>query len=79
MNSQELLAHILESEKYLTLATSDKSGSNWASPLCFSATRDAKKIFFISLRESRHAKNIHENPQVGFAIFDSTQPLGTAF
>ena len=55
---------------YLTLATSD-ANDTWVAPLGYAC--DENFIFyFISEHQSRHALHIAANPNVAFAIYDST-------
>lgn len=77
MNYQEMQYHILDSNKYMTLATVDEFGNPWASPVTF--VFDEKNFYFISSDLTRHSKNIAKNPKVSFAIFDSLQSSENAF
>ena len=66
---------IIHENKYMVLATSDKENKPWASPVFF-AHDEKYNFYFISSMNSRHAKNISANPNVGIAIFDSRQKMG---
>ncbi len=67
---------IIKSNIYLTLATVDKNGKPWASPVRYHL--DSKfNFYFISQTTSVHIKNALKNPLISFAIFDSSQPAGT--
>ncbi len=66
---------IIASNIYMTIATSDKSGKPWISPVFF-AYDDSNNLFWVSNKESRHSKLIKENPQVAIVIFDSSAPEG---
>ncbi len=65
---------IIATNTYLTIATSD--GENpWISPVHYGV--DENYIFyFCSMPISHHSKLIEKNPNVAFAIFDSTAPEG---
>ena len=41
------------------------------------ATEDGRNLYWVSSPETRHWRNLAARPQVGIAIFDSTQPAGT--
>ena len=66
---------IIHENKYMVLATSDKESKPWASPVFF-AHDERYNFYFLSSINSRHAKNILSNPNVGIAIFDSRQKMG---
>jgi nitroimidazol reductase NimA-like FMN-containing flavoprotein (pyridoxamine 5'-phosphate oxidase superfamily) len=66
---------IINENKYMVLATSDKESKPWASPVFF-AHDERYNFYFLSSINSRHAKNILSNPNVGIAIFDSRQKMG---
>ena len=66
---------IIRNNIYLTLATTDKKGKPWASPVYYK-TDDKFNFYFISQTNSVHIKNILKNTNVSFAIFDSRQPAG---
>ena len=58
------------------LATADGAGAPWATPVWF-ATEDGRNLYWVSSPETRHSRNLAARPQVGIAIFDSTQAPGT--
>lgn len=63
---------ILKSNKFLTLATADKTGRVWSTPLSYSMDEECN-FYFTTALDSRHVDNIKINPYVSFAIFDSTR------
>lgn len=68
---------VIESNKYLTLATVDAAGTPWATPVYF--TPDGHTEFYwVSAPEAQHSRNIAGNPTVSIAIFDSTVAIGQA-
>lgn len=72
------MRQIIRENRYLTLATANKKGEAWASPLAY-AYDEAKNIFyFYSARSSRHCLNMAENPKVSVCIFNSTLPSAKA-
>jgi nitroimidazol reductase NimA-like FMN-containing flavoprotein (pyridoxamine 5'-phosphate oxidase superfamily) len=66
---------ILEGNRFMTLATADRDGRPWASPVWF-ATADNRDFFWVSSPDARHSRNIAERPEVGIVVFDSTQTPG---
>jgi len=78
MEYTDILDDIIESNHYLCLATADKAGLPWSSPLAY--VYDPKGVFyFISHTQSRHIDNIKDNPQVAFSVYNSAQIPGNAF
>lgn len=71
----EKARHIIEKNKYMIVATSDKKGRPWAAPVFF-AFDNKYTFYFLSAVDSKHAENIKENPNVSIVIFDSTSPVG---
>ena len=75
MNYSVIAKDILDSNIYMTLATSSNTGRPWAAPVyyCF----DKKfNFYFISQLSSRHIRHILNNPTIAFAIYDSHQKEG---
>lgn len=73
---QALAREIIDKALYMVVATSDSSGQPWASPVYF-AHGDYRDFFWISQPDATHSENLRERREVGIAIFDSTQPIGT--
>lgn len=67
---------IVEGNSYMTLATADGEGLPWASPVWYSPEPDLT-LLWISRPGARHSVNLARRPQLGIAIFDSRQPIGT--
>ena len=67
---------IVRANQYMVLATADGAGAPWATPVWF-ATEDGRNLYWVSSPETRHSRNLAARPQVGIAIFDSTQAPGT--
>lgn len=63
---------------YITIATSDKLGNPWNSPV-YSAFDKKYTFYWISWTENQHSKNIRENENVFVVIYDSTVPESTGF
>jgi nitroimidazol reductase NimA-like FMN-containing flavoprotein (pyridoxamine 5'-phosphate oxidase superfamily) len=67
---------IIDSNLYMTLATSDETGRPWASPVWYAA-EGYTKFFWVSSPDARHSRNVATRPQVSIVIFDSRAPIGT--
>jgi len=76
MDRKQIAKKIIESNLYLTLATSDGE-TPWAAPV-FYAVDGEYNFYFISPADSVHVQHLLKNPQVAVAIFDSHQREGTA-
>jgi nitroimidazol reductase NimA-like FMN-containing flavoprotein (pyridoxamine 5'-phosphate oxidase superfamily) len=77
MTPQQTARRIIEANNYLTLATADRDGLPWASPVYY--TPDGGTDFYwVSRPESRHSRNIAERPDAGIVVYDTQVPLGAA-
>jgi pyridoxine/pyridoxamine 5'-phosphate oxidase len=66
---------ILLSNCFMTLATADREGRPWASPVWF-ATADCREFIWVSSPTVQHSRNIADRPEIGIVVFDSTQTPG---
>jgi len=73
---KEKARRIIAANSYLVLSTSDKKGNVWANTVTYAYDKDYN-FYFLSAIDSKHAKNIAENPKIAIVIFDSTQPIGS--
>lgn len=73
----EKAKYIIDNQNYMVLATSDKHSKPWASPL-FYVYDNSYNFYFLSAIDSRHIENLMANPEVGIAIFDSSQKIGSS-
>ncbi|KKQ89587.1 MAG: hypothetical protein UT12_C0011G0043 [Candidatus Curtissbacteria bacterium GW2011_GWC2_38_9] len=60
---------------YITIATSNKLGIPWNTPV-YSAFDKDYNFYWISWRKNQHSKNIKENSQIFIVIYDSTAVEG---
>ena len=60
---------ILDNNMYLTIATSDYN-TPWISNLYFAYDKDFN-IYWYSSKETKHSRNINNNPKVAISIFNS--------
>ena len=66
-----VLKRIIDSNRYMTLATADDAGHPWASPVYFA--HDAyKEFFWVSRPDTNHSRNLVSRPDLAIVIFDST-------
>lgn len=67
---------IVDTNRYLVIATADREGRPWSTPVYF-AHRDYTDFYWVSAPEATHSGNILVRPQVAIVIFDSQAPIGT--
>ncbi|HZE40994.1 MAG TPA: pyridoxamine 5'-phosphate oxidase family protein [Stackebrandtia sp.] len=73
----ETVPRLLAEIRYMVLATADRDGTPWATPVYFAA-RDPRRLMWVSSPDARHSRNIAERSEVGITVFDSTVPVGGA-
>jgi hypothetical protein len=66
-------AELIAGNRYMVLATADRTGRPWASPVWF-APDGEDGFLWISRADARHSRNIAERPEVAIVIFDSSKP-----
>ena len=66
---------LLAANRYLVLATADKDGQPWATPVFF-ASLDPHTLCWVSSPNSRHSRNIASRPGIAITVFDSTVEVG---
>lgn len=74
-NLNKLAVEIIENNQYMSLATVDKNGNPWISPVAY-AYDENWNFYFVTIPSSKHGINFKINNHVVIAIFDSTQKLG---
>ena len=74
-NPADRAKNILQNIIYATVATSDKNGQPWNSPVRY-VHDDNLNIYWFSDKEGQHSKNVRENENVFIVIYDSTVPEG---
>lgn len=68
---------IVAQNLYLTMATSDKAGNPWVSPV-YCAYDDHYNFYWTSKTDAQHSKNIKENGgKIAFVVFNSSAAEGT--
>lgn len=66
---------VIDSNRYMTLATADGDGVPWASPVWY-APAEYREFYWVSSPEARHSRNLAVRPQLAIVIFDSHQAGG---
>ncbi len=72
----DAVREIVDANSYMTLATADRDGKPWASPVWY-ATADCREFIWVSSPQARHSRNLAVRPDVAIVIFDSQQRPGT--
>jgi nitroimidazol reductase NimA-like FMN-containing flavoprotein (pyridoxamine 5'-phosphate oxidase superfamily) len=67
---------IIDRSLYMVLGTADESGSPWVSPVYF-AVSDYIDLYWVSLPDAQHSRNLAARPEVSIVVFDSSVPIGT--
>ena len=68
---------VVDANSYLTLATADRAGRPWPSPVWY-AHAGYREFFWVSVPGARHSRNLAEQPEAAIVIFDSHVAAGTA-
>jgi nitroimidazol reductase NimA-like FMN-containing flavoprotein (pyridoxamine 5'-phosphate oxidase superfamily) len=70
---KEEVLDYLSKRKFLTLATSSKSGEPLTHPIAY--INIGENIYFSTNKNSRKVKNIEKNPNIAFSVYDETEHL----
>ena len=65
---------IIDSNRFMTLATADEQGSPWASPVWY-APMGYRSFLWVSSPEAQHSRNLADRPGISIVIFDSQSPI----
>lgn len=63
---------IIDSIKYITIATVDESSMPWSTPVASFRFDNEYVFYWASWKENQHSKNIRNNSNIFISIFDST-------
>ncbi|WP_223622249.1 pyridoxamine 5'-phosphate oxidase family protein [Microbacterium sp. EST19A] len=77
MADRSTFDHLLDVNRYGVIATADRAGKPWATPVFF-APLGADRICWVSSPDARHSRNIESRADVAVTVFDSTVPVGGA-
>ena len=71
MDAADTVRAILDANSYMTLSTADADGVPWATPVWF-ATENYRDLYWASVPDARHSRNLAVRPQLSIVVFDST-------
>ena len=66
---------ILRKIRYATIATANKNGKPWNSPVAHKYDSQLN-LYWFSDKQNQHSQNIRDNEDVFIVIYDSTMPEG---
>jgi nitroimidazol reductase NimA-like FMN-containing flavoprotein (pyridoxamine 5'-phosphate oxidase superfamily) len=66
---------IVDSNRYMTLATADADGRPWASPVWY-APVEYRDFYWVSSPKATHSRNLMVRPRLSIVIFDSHEAGG---
>ena len=69
-----IVRKIVDKNLYIAVATADRSGQPWASPVFYAHT-GYRDYFWVSEPDATHSRNLRERREVGGVIFDSKAKL----
>jgi uncharacterized protein YhbP (UPF0306 family) len=72
---EDLARTIIDTGRYLTLATADPDGRPWATPVWY-APASPRELLWVSRPQARHSRNLGARREVAAAIFDSHVAIG---
>lgn len=70
-----LARSIIDSNRFMTLATADESGVPWVSPVWY-APASYREFLWVSSPEARHSRNLARRAELAIVIFDSHRAGG---
>lgn len=70
-----LAKKIIKGNEYATIATSDRHGTPWVSIVAYTYDNDWN-MYFISIPESKHGKQLKTRKDIACTVFDSRQDWG---
>ena len=72
-NLGDIARSIVDSNRFMTLATADASGVPWVSPVWY-APAGYRELFWASKPEAQHSRNLAHRSELAIVIFDSHEP-----
>ena len=72
---REVAMSIVDSNRFMTLATADGDGVPWVSPVWY-APVEYREFLWVSSPEATHSGNLAVRPQLAIVIFDSHEAGG---
>jgi nitroimidazol reductase NimA-like FMN-containing flavoprotein (pyridoxamine 5'-phosphate oxidase superfamily) len=71
----ERARHVIDTNRYLTLGTTEPDHRPRVSPVYFNHV-DYRDFYWVSSPTARHSLNIADRPEIAIVIFDSTAAVG---
>jgi len=71
----EMARRVIDANLYMTIATLQRDGSPWLSPVYFTPAR-YHDFYWVSVPGANHSRNVLERPEVQIVIFDSSVAVG---
>lgn len=68
---------ILDSNRYMVMATVSDDGRPWVTPVYFTP-HNYREMYWVSDPEAAHSRNIAQRPDASIVVFDSSVPIGAA-
>jgi len=68
MNSKEIIEYLIKNNSELVLATANKNGKPWVSPLSYIADEEGS-FYWVSSKNAVHSKNIVSRKEAAITIF----------
>jgi nitroimidazol reductase NimA-like FMN-containing flavoprotein (pyridoxamine 5'-phosphate oxidase superfamily) len=68
MNSEQKTKYLIDNNYIMVLATADRSGKPWVSPVGFICD-DKYNFFWVSYKDALHSNNIRTRTEVAISIF----------
>jgi pyridoxine/pyridoxamine 5'-phosphate oxidase len=72
---QDLARAVIDTNKYLTLGTTEPDGGPRVSPVYFTHA-DHRDFYWVSSPTAQHSLNVAAHPTVALVVFDSTVAIG---
>ena len=74
MDDAALARQLIDTGRYLVLATADADGNPWPAPVWYA--REGREFIWVSRPQTRHSINLEARSTVGFVIFEMHDPVG---
>jgi hypothetical protein len=71
-----MVRRVIDDNVYMVLGTADAEGRPWASPVFFAAD-GVRDLYWMSLPDVTHSRNLAARPELSIVVFDSRAPVGT--
>lgn len=72
-----LARDVIDTNRYVTLATSCDDGTPWATPVYFNP-HEYRTLYWVSSPDAQHSVNLAARPALSMVVFDSSVAVGGA-